>query len=151
MSLQWTVTVFWWKIENLLKNDHMKAPPPKGWKNNIKMDLTLLGCDDGRWMELTQDRLQCRGLVLAELTSGLYYLYLFTNENGPFEFNRNDFFCILINCPPAFFHLSLSCICILPPVFLSYNFQLRCKFGRPRSFLWKCGVSRIVGRWVQRW
>jgi hypothetical protein len=33
------------------------------------MDLreTLVGCEDGRWMELAQDRIQWRALVLAVL------------------------------------------------------------------------------------
>jgi hypothetical protein len=32
-----------------------------------KMDLSETGCEDGRWMELTQDRVQWRALVLAVL------------------------------------------------------------------------------------
>jgi hypothetical protein len=31
------------------------------------MDLTEVGCDDGRWMELAQDRVQWLTLVLAVL------------------------------------------------------------------------------------
>jgi hypothetical protein len=30
-----------------------------------KMDLKEIGCEDGRWMELAQDRVQWRALVLA--------------------------------------------------------------------------------------
>ena len=32
-----------------------------------KMDLMEIGCDDGRWMELGQDRVMCWALVLAVL------------------------------------------------------------------------------------
>jgi hypothetical protein len=31
------------------------------------MDLTETGCEDGRWMELAEDRVQWRALVLAVL------------------------------------------------------------------------------------
>jgi hypothetical protein len=31
------------------------------------MDLREIGCEDGRWMELAQDRVQWRALVLAVL------------------------------------------------------------------------------------
>jgi hypothetical protein len=31
------------------------------------MDLREMGCEDGRWMELAQDRVQWRALVLAVL------------------------------------------------------------------------------------
>jgi hypothetical protein len=30
-----------------------------------KVDLAEMGCEDGRWMELAQDRVQWRVLVLA--------------------------------------------------------------------------------------
>jgi hypothetical protein len=32
-----------------------------------EMDLRETGCEDGRWMELAQDRVQWRALVLAVL------------------------------------------------------------------------------------
>ena len=32
-----------------------------------KMDLREIGCEDGRWMELAQDRVQWQALVLAVL------------------------------------------------------------------------------------
>ena len=32
-----------------------------------KMDLMEIGCEDGRWMELAQDRVQWQALVLAVL------------------------------------------------------------------------------------
>jgi hypothetical protein len=32
-----------------------------------KMDLSEMGCEDGRWMELAQDRVQCQAFVLAVL------------------------------------------------------------------------------------
>jgi hypothetical protein len=31
------------------------------------MDVREIGCEDGRWMELAQDRVQWRALVLAVL------------------------------------------------------------------------------------
>ena len=31
------------------------------------MDLMEIGCEDGRWMELAQDRMQWRALVLSVL------------------------------------------------------------------------------------
>ena len=41
-----------------------------------KMDLREIGCEDGRWMELAQDRVQCQTLVLAVLEGS----FLFNNE-----------------------------------------------------------------------
>jgi hypothetical protein len=35
------------------------------------MDLTVMGCEDGRWMELAQDRVQWRALVLLVLNLGV--------------------------------------------------------------------------------
>jgi hypothetical protein len=35
------------------------------------MDLRKIGCEDGRWMELTQDRVQWRALVSAVLNLGV--------------------------------------------------------------------------------
>jgi hypothetical protein len=40
-------------------------PVVRKWDNNIKMDLREICCEDGRWMELAQDRVQWRALVLA--------------------------------------------------------------------------------------
>jgi len=37
------------------------------WKNNIKMDLSEVGCEDGRLRELAQNCFQRRVLVLAVL------------------------------------------------------------------------------------
>jgi hypothetical protein len=42
-----------------------------GGKN--KEDLMEIGCEDGRWMELGQDRVQWRTLVLAVLKFRFYY------------------------------------------------------------------------------
>jgi hypothetical protein len=36
-----------------------------------KMDLREIGCEDGRWMELDQDRVQWQALVLAVLNLGV--------------------------------------------------------------------------------
>jgi hypothetical protein len=33
----------------------------------VKMDIREIGCEDGRWVELVQDRVQWRGFVLAVL------------------------------------------------------------------------------------
>jgi len=40
------------------------------WKeviNDNVMDLMEIGCEDGRWMEMTEDRVQWWALVLAVL------------------------------------------------------------------------------------
>ena len=34
---------------------------------NSTMDVGEIGCEDGRWMELAQDRVQWQALVLAVL------------------------------------------------------------------------------------
>jgi hypothetical protein len=36
-------------------------------RTNYKVCLTNLVSEDGRWMELAQDRVQCRAVVLAVL------------------------------------------------------------------------------------
>jgi hypothetical protein len=41
--------------------------PRRRWEDKIRIDLQKINCDDGRWMELAQDRVQWRGLVLAVL------------------------------------------------------------------------------------
>ena len=35
--------------------------PRRRWKDNIKMDLTELGCDPRDWIALAEDRDQCKG------------------------------------------------------------------------------------------
>jgi hypothetical protein len=37
------------------------------WGDNIRMDLREICCEDGRCMELAQDRVQWQALVLAVL------------------------------------------------------------------------------------
>jgi hypothetical protein len=37
------------------------------WEGYIKVGLKEIGYEDGRWMELTQDRVEWRALVLAVL------------------------------------------------------------------------------------
>jgi hypothetical protein len=37
--------------------------PRRRWVDNIKMDLTEIGCDGVDWIELAQDRDQWRALV----------------------------------------------------------------------------------------
>jgi len=39
----------------------------KGWGDNIKMKLRDIDCEDGRWVELSQDRDQWRALMLVLL------------------------------------------------------------------------------------
>jgi hypothetical protein len=40
-------------------------------KDNIKTDLRETACENVRWMELAQDRVQWRALVLAVLNLGV--------------------------------------------------------------------------------
>jgi hypothetical protein len=40
-------------------------------ENNTNIDLREMGCKDGRWMELAQDRVQWWTLVLAVLNLGV--------------------------------------------------------------------------------
>jgi hypothetical protein len=37
--------------------------PRRRWKFNIKMDLREMGIDGENWIQLTQDRVQCRACV----------------------------------------------------------------------------------------
>ena len=39
--------------------------PRRRWENNIKMDLTEVGCDPGEWIDLAEDRDQWRAYVRA--------------------------------------------------------------------------------------
>jgi hypothetical protein len=48
----------------LLKSELWKA---KEMYRRIKIQFRVTGCEDGRWMELTQDRVQLRVLLLAVL------------------------------------------------------------------------------------
>jgi hypothetical protein len=41
------------------------------WEDNIKMDLSEICGEDGRWMELAKDRVQWQALVLAVLNLGV--------------------------------------------------------------------------------
>jgi hypothetical protein len=41
--------------------------PKIRYKNSIKKHLREIGCRDGRWIELAQDRVQWRAVVLAVL------------------------------------------------------------------------------------
>ena len=48
------------------------------------MDLREIGCEDGRWIELAQDRVQCQALALAAMEGSTFYnnevLSLFQRE-----------------------------------------------------------------------
>jgi hypothetical protein len=37
------------------------------WEDSIKMGVEETGCEDGRWKELAQDRIQQRALILIWL------------------------------------------------------------------------------------
>ena len=41
--------------------------PRRRWEDNIKMDLREVGGEDARWVDLAQDRVQWRALVLSVL------------------------------------------------------------------------------------
>jgi hypothetical protein len=41
--------------------------PRRRWEDKIRIGLQKISCDDGRWMELAQDHVQWRDLVLAVL------------------------------------------------------------------------------------
>jgi hypothetical protein len=37
--------------------------PRRTWEDNIKMDLREIGIDGANWIQLAQDRVQCRAFV----------------------------------------------------------------------------------------
>jgi hypothetical protein len=41
--------------------------PRRGWEDNIKMDLQVVGCGGMVWLELAQDRDNCRAVVNVEM------------------------------------------------------------------------------------
>jgi len=41
--------------------------PRRRWKDNIKMDLQEVGCEDVDWFDVAQDRDRWRALVNAEM------------------------------------------------------------------------------------
>jgi hypothetical protein len=50
--------------------------PKRRWMDNIKMDLTEIGWDGMDWIELAQDRDQCRTLVNTVMNfRGPYYCW----------------------------------------------------------------------------
>jgi hypothetical protein len=51
----------------LLEKETPLRRPERRWKNNIKITVREMGCKDGRWIELAQDRVRWRALVLAVL------------------------------------------------------------------------------------
>jgi hypothetical protein len=42
-----------------------------GWEDDLKIYFRVVVCEDGRWMELAQDRVQWWDLVLAALNLGV--------------------------------------------------------------------------------
>jgi hypothetical protein len=45
--------------------------PKRRWVDNIKIDLREIGCDCMDWIDLAQDRDQCRALVNTVMNLGL--------------------------------------------------------------------------------
>jgi transcription termination factor 2 len=41
--------------------------PKRRWKDNIKLDLRVIGIDGANWFRLAQDRVQWRAFVNAEM------------------------------------------------------------------------------------
>ena len=37
--------------------------PRRSWEENIKIDLRVVGCDPGDWIDLAKDRIQWRAYV----------------------------------------------------------------------------------------
>jgi hypothetical protein len=42
--------------------------PRRRWEDNIKMDLGEIGIDGANWIQLAQDRVQCRAFVNTVMT-----------------------------------------------------------------------------------
>jgi hypothetical protein len=84
-----------------LRNISLGKPKTR-WESNIKMDLREIGCEDGRWIELAQDRVQWRALVLAVLNLGVllpsYLCYRFSGTT----------FIIYVNCPSLILHVAVQ-------------------------------------------
>jgi len=40
---------------------------PWGWERRVKTDVTETDCEDGRWMELAQVRVQWQVFILEEI------------------------------------------------------------------------------------
>jgi hypothetical protein len=50
---------YWWETQK----ERPLGRPRRRWVDNIKMDLRNIGWDGMDWIDLTQDRDQCRALV----------------------------------------------------------------------------------------
>ena len=46
----------------------MECSGEQCWQRVSEMDLMEMGCEDGRWIELTQDHVQWQAFVLAVLS-----------------------------------------------------------------------------------
>lgn len=57
--------------------------PGRKQKDNNKMDVRKVGCEDWSWIELAEDRVQCQASVLAVLNFRL--LSLNSNFTGIFD------------------------------------------------------------------
>jgi hypothetical protein len=69
--------------------------PGKKQDDDFKMDVRKVGCDDGRWIELAQDRVQWQAFVLAVLHFGL--LLLNSNFTGIFGQARRETFLLILS------------------------------------------------------
>jgi hypothetical protein len=66
---------------------------------NVKMDLREICCEDGRWMELAQDRVQWQALVLVVLNlrvllpvkKAIVKLFLYSTNYRP----RNSYLLLM--------------------------------------------------------
>jgi hypothetical protein len=50
-----------WKDEE----KRLLGRPRRRWKDNIKIDLQEVGCEDMKWIDMAQDRDRCRAFVNA--------------------------------------------------------------------------------------
>ena len=48
-----------------LEGKRPSGKPRRRWEDNMKMDLSEVGCDPGDWIALTEDRDQWRAYVRA--------------------------------------------------------------------------------------
>jgi hypothetical protein len=55
-----------------------------------KMDLREIGCEDGRWMELAQGRIQWQAFVLAVLNPGVLLCLKFRPVKIPITHTRTE-------------------------------------------------------------
>jgi hypothetical protein len=54
-------------MHRVLVGNFLSKQPLGSWRNNIRVVLKKVGCDDGRWMEQTHDCVQWWAVVLMML------------------------------------------------------------------------------------